>query len=44
MKYEIIYNRARKEYVVWAVRANGNAEAVKRFKSEQAAKSWAAKH
>ena len=42
MKYEIIFNRARKVWTVWKV-IGYNAETVKSFKTEQAAKNWIAR-
>lgn len=39
MKYDIIYNRARNVWTVWRV-TGYNAEAVKSFKTEQAARRW----
>ncbi len=39
MKYQIIYNGARKVWTVWRVIGN-NAEAVKTFKTEASAQRW----
>ena len=38
--YEIIYNRARKEFNVWAIESNGNTEIVKRATTKRSCELW----
>lgn len=43
MKFEIIFNKVTNTWNVWRISQNGNAEIVRHFKSEQAAKKWITK-
>lgn len=38
--YEITYNRARKEFNVWAIGNNGDAEIVKRATTKRSCELW----
>lgn len=40
MKKQVIYNRARNIWMGWEIYPNGNAQVVKTFKTEAAARKW----